>query len=121
MTMPRAEFWRLWAVAAVLIAVFLLSVVKATADTCAASFYSRGHRTASGDRFDPFGLTAAHRSFAFGTPVRVTYLGRSVVVLITDRGPHVATGRCLDLSLGAARALGMIRRGTAHVHLETLR
>jgi rare lipoprotein A len=83
-----------------------------------ASWYGpgQGHRTASGDVFDPQAMTAAHRSLPFGTRLRVTLAdtGNSVEVRINDRGP-VARGRILDLSEGAARRLGLIRRGIARV------
>lgn len=62
-------------------------------------------RTASGERFNQDGLTAAHKSLPFGTKVRVTYHARSIVVTINDRGPFIK-GRSLDLSKGAARKLG---------------
>lgn len=89
-----------------------------------ASFYGydgSGNQTASGQRFNPEGMTAAHRSLPFGTKVRVTntYNGRSVVVRINDRGPYVR-GRVLDLSAGAARILGMMGSGVAQVHIEVL-
>lgn len=82
-----------------------------------ASYYGKqwaGQRTASGELFDPEALTAAHRLLPFGAQVRVTNLrnGRSVVVRINDRGPHVS-GRIIDVSYAAARALGMVRSGTA--------
>lgn len=73
-----------------------------------ASVYGyRGTRTASGERAHPTGLTAAHRTLPFGTKVRVTNRrnGRSVVVRVNDRGPFVR-GRIIDLTPGAARALG---------------
>ena len=87
-----------------------------------ASYYARslhGRRTASGERYDHGGLTAAHRSLPFGTLVRVEdeRTGRAVVVRINDRGPYVR-GRVLDLSGGAARRIGL--RGTASVHYEVL-
>ncbi|MEH2462281.1 septal ring lytic transglycosylase RlpA family protein [Nostoc sp.] len=89
-----------------------------------ASYYGydgSGNRTASGQRFNPEEMTAAHRSLPFGTQVRVTntYNGRSVVVRINDRGPFVR-GRVIDLSAGAARILGMIGSGVAQVHIEVL-
>ncbi|MCC8952854.1 septal ring lytic transglycosylase RlpA family protein [Bradyrhizobium sp. Pear77] len=87
-----------------------------------ASFYSYGKRkTANGSPFNRDSLTAAHRSLPFGTRVRVTDLAskKSVVVRITDRGPFVP-GRMLDLSLGAARSLGITDRGVVHVHAEVL-
>jgi rare lipoprotein A len=97
---------------------------KKAAATGRASWYGpgfAGRSTASGVRFDPKGLTAAHRNLPFGTPVRVTNLhnGRTVVVTINDRGPYVK-GRVLDVSLGAARALGMLRRGVASVLIQPL-
>ena len=89
-----------------------------------ASFYGeslQGRETASGERFDLRALTAAHRTLPFGTIVRVTNLdnGAQVTVRINDRGPY-AKGRILDLSMAAARALGMIERGHAQVRLEIL-
>jgi rare lipoprotein A len=77
-----------------------------------------GNKTASGDQYDGQGLTAAHRSLAFGTIVRVTNTanGRSVKVAINDRGPHVKN-RIIDLSYAAARALG-VRKGLMRVRLE---
>jgi rare lipoprotein A len=90
-----------------------------------ASFYGydgSGNRTATGERFNPEGMTAAHRSLPFGTRVRVTNTrnGRSVVVRINDRGPFIR-GRVIDLSYGAARAIGMIGKGIAPVKIEVLR
>ena len=89
-----------------------------------ASYYGyafAGRKTASGSRFRPEELTAAHRSLPLGTKVRVTNLnnGRSVLVTITDRGPYVR-GRSLDLSLGAARELGMLQRGVTSVLFQLL-
>lgn len=75
-----------------------------------------GKRTASGVRFNPNAMMAAHRSLPFGARVRVTERrsGRSVVVRIVDRGPHVR-GRVIDVSKAAARKLGFLGRGTARV------
>jgi len=86
-----------------------------------ASFYSHGSKTASGERYNPTGMTAAHRTLPFGTRVRVTdtRTRRSVVVRINDRGPFIR-GRIIDVSRGAARALGMIGRGVAHVEVQVL-
>ena len=82
--------------------------------------YSKG-KTASGSLFNRDALTAAHRSLPFGTRVRVTSTAnnKSVVVRITDRGPWIR-GRVLDLSLAAARSLGITDRGVAHVRAEVL-
>jgi rare lipoprotein A len=87
-----------------------------------ASYYSyRTGKTASGSLFDRNLLTAAHRSLPFGTRVRVTDLAtsKSVVVRITDRGPMVRS-RVLDLSLGAARSMGITDRGVVQVRAEVL-
>jgi rare lipoprotein A len=89
-----------------------------------ASWYGpdyHGKRTSSGERYDQDGLTAAHAYWAFGTRVRVTLLstGRSVVVRINDRFPS-HKGRAIDLSRGAARAIGLIGPGTGPVRLEVV-
>jgi rare lipoprotein A len=89
-----------------------------------ASYYGNelaGNRTASGERFDPAQLTAAHRSLPFGSMVRVTNTsnGDSVIVRINDRGPF-SHGRIIDVSTAAAREIGMHRSGTARVKLALL-
>lgn len=90
-----------------------------------ASWYGpgfHGRRTASGERFNQNAYTAAHRSLPFGTKVRVTNNrnGRSVIVRINDRGPF-SGGRIIDLSRGAAGAIGLLRSGTAPVTVQVLR
>ena len=65
-----------------------------------------GSQTASGQRFNENAMTCAHRSLPFGTKLRITHGGRSVIVTVNDRGPFVR-GRVLDLSTGAARAVGL--------------
>jgi rare lipoprotein A len=86
-----------------------------------ASFYGNesGSRTASGQRFNQNAMTAAHRSLPFGTKLRVTHGGSSVVVTINDRGPFVR-GRVLDLSTGAARAIGLTGAGVGRVTAEVV-
>jgi len=89
-----------------------------------ASWYERdnqGPRTANGERFDDQALTAAHRKLPLGTRVWVTNLrnGHSVLVKINDRGPF-APGRLIDLSKGAARELGFMRQGLAHVRISVV-
>jgi rare lipoprotein A len=86
-----------------------------------ASYYGSesGSRTASGQRFNQNALTAAHRSLPFGTKLRVTHGGRSVVVTINDRGPFIR-GRVLDLSTGAARAIGLTGAGVGRVMAEVI-
>ncbi len=90
-----------------------------------ASWYGpgfHGRATANGERFNQHDLTAAHRTLPFGTRVRVTNTrnGRSVVVRINDRGPF-SGGRIIDLSRGAAGAIGLLQSGTAPVIVEVLR
>jgi peptidoglycan lytic transglycosylase len=85
-----------------------------------AAIYSyKGGKTASGERANPTGLTAAHKSLPFGTMVRVTNAknGRSVVVRVNDRGPY-GRGRVIDVTPAAARQLGF--SGLAHVDLEVV-
>jgi len=89
-----------------------------------ASYYARnfqGRKTANGERYDLNRLTAAHRTYPFGTSLLVTHLGngRNVVVRVNDRGPF-ARGRIIDLSLAAARRLDIVRSGTARVRIEVI-
>jgi len=89
-----------------------------------ASWYGPGYhgkQTASGERFDQDALTAAHPYWAFGTRVKVTFpqTGRSVVVRVNDRFP-AHKGRIIDLSRGAAKAIGLIGPGTGRVRLEVV-
>lgn len=90
-----------------------------------ASYYGdefNGNKTSSGDIFDNKKYTAAHKTLPFGTFVKVTNLlnGKSVIVKINDRGPHIA-GRVIDLSKAAAEELDMIREGVIDVKLEILK
>lgn len=89
--------------------------------TCGASFYDEGQMTASGERFNPRAMTAAHKSLAMGSRVRVTNPanGESVTVRINDRGPYVG-GRCLDLSRAAFSAIGNTGAGVMRVKYEVL-
>ncbi|KVN33256.1 septal ring lytic transglycosylase RlpA family protein [Burkholderia ubonensis] len=87
-----------------------------------ASWYGEafhGHPTASGERFNMYALTAAHRTLPLGARVKVTHVlsGRSVIVRINDRGPFVR-GRVIDLSMAAAKVLDLPRLGTARVAIE---
>jgi rare lipoprotein A len=89
-----------------------------------ASWYGPGYdgkRTSSGEVFDQDALTAAHYRWAFGTKVRITLLstGRSALVRINDRFPN-HKGRVIDVSRGAARAIGLIGPGTGRVRLEVV-
>jgi rare lipoprotein A (peptidoglycan hydrolase) len=92
--------------------------------TGTASWYGRefhGRNTASGIRYNMYGLTAAHKTLPLGTKVLVTNLenGKQVVVIITDRGP-AGGDRIIDLSYGAARQLGMAKEGLAKVRIEVI-
>ena len=86
-----------------------------------ASFYGSDQQTASGERFNPRAMTAAHRTLPFGTKVRVTNVrsGRTVTVRINDRGPFIP-GRVIDLSQAAAEELGIVGRGIAKVKLDVV-
>jgi rare lipoprotein A len=86
-----------------------------------ASYYGSesGSRTASGQRMNSNAMTCAHRSLPFGTKLRVTHNGQSVVVTVNDRGPFVR-GRVLDLSTGAARAIGLTSAGVGRVTAEVV-
>jgi len=89
-----------------------------------ASYYGgkfHGRKTASGERFNKWAMTAAHKTRPLGTKVRVTNLrnGESVEVKINDRGPYIK-GRVIDLSRGAAEEIGMVHAGTAKVKVEVI-
>jgi peptidoglycan lytic transglycosylase len=90
--------------------------------TMVATYYGyelEGSPTASGQPYDPEGYTAAHRSLPLGTRLRVSYGGESVRVTVNDRGPYVA-GYDLDLSLAAAREIGLTGPGSAPVRVTVL-
>ena len=89
-----------------------------------ASYYAddfHGKMTSNGETFNMNDLTAAHRTFPFGTRIRVTNLnnGKIVVVRVNDRGPYVE-GRLIDLSLAAAKQIDLLQTGTARVRLEVI-
>lgn len=92
--------------------------------TAVASWYGEpfhGRLTASGERYNMHGFTAAHRSMPFGTRLRVTNpeTGQSSVVTVTDRGPFIR-GRQLDLSYGAAQQIGLVKDGVGRVAVDVL-
>jgi len=96
--------------------------ISVASEEGAASYYAdslQGNSTASGEPYDKNEMTAAHRTLAFGTMVRVINLdnGKSVVVRINDRGPHIES-RIIDLSEAAAEKLGMLDAGEANVRIE---
>lgn len=99
---------------------FACVVSSASALEGIASFYGNesGNQTASGERFNENALTCAHRSLPFGTKLRVTFKGRSVVCRVNDRGPFIK-GRVLDLSTASARAVGLTDAiGIGHITAE---
>jgi rare lipoprotein A len=110
------------AIAAIVVSFFLPTIGDVSAQVGMASYYRSGKVTASGERFNPKGLTAAHRTLPFGTKVKVTNVrtGKAVVVRINDRGPFIR-GRIIDLAYGAAHVVGLVRSGVAKVRLEILK
>ena len=103
------------------LSVSVLFLLPAAAETVKASWYGpgfHGRKTASGERFNQYAMTAAHRYLPFGTLVRVVHKGRSVTVRINDRGPFVK-GRSLDLSKAAARRIGCT--GVCRVKMTVIR
>lgn len=97
-----------------------LPTTTAHAEQVIASWYQHGHTTANGERYNPDGFTAAHRTLPFGTIVKVTHNGISLNVRINDRGPFTK-GRTIDLSRGAARHLGCIDNGVCKVTMEVVK
>lgn len=89
-----------------------------------ASWYGKrfhGRKTACGERYDMFALTAAHRKLPLGSVLRVTNLAnnRHVIVRVNDRGPYIG-GRIIDLSVAAATELRMVTKGVSKVKIEVL-
>ena len=102
-------------------AVTALSASALSAGTMLTSWYGpgfHGRLTANGERYDMYGLTAAHKTLPFGTRLRVCY-DECVDVRINDRGPYIGA-RELDLSYGAAKAIGLVHPGVANVSITYL-
>lgn len=102
----------------------ICAVAAAQTQTGKASYYSKratGARTSSGERLHHDSLTCAHKTYPFGTMLKVTNQnnGKEVIVRVTDRGPHTR-GRIIDLSWGAAKELGILNHGVAMVRVEVL-
>ena len=122
----RWREWGAWALVLVAIAgmcVVLWHAPAWPAERCRASWYGResGSRTATGERFDPDGLSIALPFRPRNERYRVCYRGRCIIVRHNDLGPARWTHRCADLSRGAARVLGFDRAGTAIVEIERAR
>jgi rare lipoprotein A len=109
------------AAALLVVSCFAVTASAEAAQVGMASYYRHGKFTANGERFNPQGLTAAHRTLPFGTKVRVVNVrnGKAVVVRINDRGPFIRN-RIIDLAYGAARVVGLNRAGVMKVRLEVL-
>jgi rare lipoprotein A len=97
------------------------SILEDSGQIGMASYYWQAQRLASGGQFNPNAMTAAHKTLPFGTRVRVKHLdnGRSVDVVINDRGPYVV-GRVIDLSRAAAGKIGMTGQGVARINMTVL-
>lgn len=98
------------------------SLSAASSFSGTASWYGpefNGKRTASGEIFDSSKLTAAHRTLPFGTKLRVSHAGESVVVRVNDRGPYHKS-RVLDLSRAAAEVIKLKRKGTGRVSVDVM-
>lgn len=121
MTLMRHTRTTLGAMLGVIMIAGVGAPAKANSQTGVASWYQMGHTTANGEKYNPDGMTAAHRTLPFGTVVQVKNLrnGRTVRLRINDRGPFVG-GRIIDVSRGGARQLGLIATGTARVKVTTL-
>jgi len=105
----------------ILALIVAMTLPAAACETMVASWYGAesGNRTADGPYFDGSQMIAAHRTIRFGTRLRVSYGGKSVIVTVRDRGPYVK-GRSLDLSRAAAARIGLIRAGVGKVCVERL-
>lgn len=107
------------ALAMIAVAPLLFASPVAAKQCGSASWYALTSKTASGERMKPNGMTAAHRSYRFGTKLKVTNMknGKTVIVRVNDRGPFIK-GRTIDLAKGAAAKIGMISSGHARVCYE---
>jgi rare lipoprotein A len=109
---------------AVITATLILAGCNATVDatkkeTMVASWYMHGTRTANGEKFNPDGMTVAHKKLPFHTKLLLTHGDKSVIVRVNDRGPFTK-GRHIDLSRGVARQLGCLHRGICKVEAEII-
>ena len=101
------------------VAVACFGISASSASTMLASWYGpgfHGRTTANGEVYNMYGLTAAHKTLPFGTKLRVCY-DRCVDVRVNDRGPYIGA-RELDLSYGAAKAVGLVYPGVANVSIS---
>ena len=118
--MPKFRFVRLFWVALTLCGLLMFGSDRAEAKEVLASWYGPGfdgNKTASGATYNADGLSTAHKTLPMGTELVVGYHGRYVPVTVNDRGPYSGE-RELDLSQGAARALGLIKSGVDYVEVN---
>lgn len=101
--------------AAAIIPLLSLTKYSEAKTSMIASWYECCKITANGEKFNPNGLTAAHKSLPFGTKLKVTFKGKSVIVRVNDRGPFIK-GRSLDLTRRAAKVIGC--KGICKVTVE---
>jgi rare lipoprotein A len=106
--------------AAMLIASTLSSPVLADGKTVNASWYQYGKVTASGEHFNPNGMTVAHKKLPFGTILLLTYENKAVIVRVNDRGPYIK-GREIDMSKGVATALGCLDDGVCRIKMKIIK
>ena len=118
--LPKLSFLQLFWVALTICGLLMVASDRAEAKDVLASWYGPGfdgNKTASGATYDADGLSTAHKTLPMGTELVVGYHGRNVPVTVNDRGPY-AGERELDLSQGAARALGLIKSGVDYVEVN---
>ncbi|MBN2279555.1 MAG: septal ring lytic transglycosylase RlpA family protein [Candidatus Marinimicrobia bacterium] len=102
----------------------LMTIQKSKSAVLTSSYYGddfHGRKTASGEIFNMYEKTAAHKELPLGTILNVTYLktGKSVIVKVNDRGPYIE-GRDLDLSYGAAKKIGLVAEGVGKVKVTVI-
>ncbi len=115
---PEGALYRgAWVIIMFIAAFTLAMMAAAKSETGMASYYSHGQKTANGERFHPNAMTCAHKTRPFNSTITVRWGHRSIRCRVNDRGPFVR-GRIVDLSFGAAIALGMTAYGVVPVTIE---
>lgn len=95
----------------------MLATIALMLTTVISSYYWQGTQTASGERFNPMGMTCAHKTLPFGTVLRLERQGRVAFCRVNDRGPFIK-GRSLDVSKGVAQKIGLVGPGVGPVDME---
>jgi len=102
-------------------AILLISVTSLSeATTLKTSFYQSGKVTASGERFSPYGATAASNSYKFGTKLKLSYKGKSVIICVNDTGNFGKYHRSLDVTKGVAQRLGFVKLGVVSLQSQII-